>query len=48
MADPEPDGQALLETLDRMVAVQSPTDEDTTRIIRGRRAYRTGPPDQAP
>jgi hypothetical protein len=44
---PEPDPQALLEALDRMVAVQPPADEDTTRIIRGRRAYRTEPLDQA-
>ena len=41
--DADPDGKALLETLDRMVAVQPAQDEDSTRILRGRKAYQSNP-----
>jgi hypothetical protein len=41
--DPEGDGAALLEALDRMVAVQPAQDEDSTRILRGRKAYQSNP-----
>lgn len=37
------DGNALIEALDRMVAVQPPPDEESTRIIRGRKAYLANP-----
>jgi hypothetical protein len=47
MSGPEPesggDGAALLEALDRMVAVQPAQDEDSTRILRGRKAYQSNP-----